>query len=196
MTKRLDDIGIRPHRLVDMTWPTHGSSIVYENAWISVREDQVTGPGGEGIYGVVAMRHPAVFVVALDADDRVCLVTLDRHTTGRSIEVPAGGSDGEDPLAAARRELLEETGFAASEWTFLGTMNALNGIADAPEHVFLATGLHRSDDATVSQAEEGIDAVDWVPFSEALTMISDGRITDGETVAALAYAGIRLGRFR
>ncbi|MFK4760370.1 NUDIX domain-containing protein [Microbacterium sp. ZW T5_45] len=179
-----------------MAWATHGSSTVYENAWISVREDRVKGPSGDGIYGVVTMRHPAVFVVAVDSEGRVCLVTLDRYTTGPSIEVPAGGSDGEDPLMAARRELLEETGFEASEWEFLGTMNALNGIADAPEHVFLATGLHRSEDATLSQAEEGIDAVDWVPFGDALTMVSEGRITDGETVAALAYAGIRLGRFR
>lgn len=180
-----------------MSWNTHDSTSVYENAWISVREDRVTGPAGDGIYGVVTMRHPAVFVVAMDADDRVCLVTLDRYTTGTSIEVPAGGSDGEDPLVAARRELLEETGLEATEWTPIGTMNALNGIADAPEHVFLARQLrHAAGDAARSQAEEGIDAVTWVPFGEVLTMIDDGRITDGETVAAIAYAGIRLGRFR
>lgn len=180
-----------------MSWQMHDSTSVYENAWISVREDRVTGPAGEGIYGVVTMRHPAVFVVAMDAEDRVCLVTLDRYTTGTSIEVPAGGSDGEDPLVAARRELLEETGFDAAEWTQIGTMNALNGIAHAPEHVFLARDLRdAAADSAHSQAEEGIDAVTWVPFDEVLEMIADGRITDGETVAAIAYAGIRLGRFR
>jgi 8-oxo-dGTP pyrophosphatase MutT (NUDIX family) len=179
-----------------MAWVTRESSTVYENRWIEVREDQVTGPAGDGIYGVVTMRHPAVFVVALDDEDRVCLVSLERYTTGISIEVPAGGSDGEDPLVAAQRELLEETGFVADEWTSLGTMNALNGIAHAPEHVFLARRLTPADDSAHTQAEEGIDAVIWVPFSEALDMIADGRITDGETVAAIAYAGIRLGRFR
>lgn len=179
-----------------MAWVTHESSTVYSNPWIQVREDRITGPGGAGIYGVVTMRHPAVFVVAVDDEDRVCLVTLERYTTGLSIEVPAGGSDGEDPVAAAQRELLEETGFVADEWVPLGIMNALNGIADAPEHVFLARGLTLADDATHAQAEEGIDAVSWVPFAEVLSMIADGRITDGETVAAITYAGIRLGRFR
>ncbi|WP_345800272.1 NUDIX hydrolase [Microbacterium sp. AZCO] len=180
-----------------MAWKTLASRTVYENRWIRVREDDVEGPHGAGIYGVVEMRHPAVFIVAMDADDRVCLVSLDRYATGgSSIEVPAGGSDGDDPLVAAKRELLEETGFAASEWTHLGGMNALNGIADAPEHVFLARDLHREADAAHSQAEEGIDAVRWMPFAEVLSLIASGGISDGETIAALALAGIRLGRFR
>lgn len=179
-----------------MSWQTNDSRLVYENPWISVREDAVTGPAGDGIYGVVTLRSPAVFVVALDDEDRVCLVTLERYTVGRSIEVPAGGSDSEDPLVAAQRELLEETGMRAAEWTAIGTMNALNGITVAPEHVYLARGLTSAGDADAAQDAEGIEEVCWVPFAEALAMIADGRITDGETVAALAYAGIRLGRFR
>ncbi|MDQ1077436.1 NUDIX hydrolase [Microbacterium sp. SORGH_AS_0969] len=178
-----------------MSWTTRATRTVYENPWIHVREDQVTGPHGDGIYGVVRMQHPAVFVIALDDEDRICLVELERYTTGRSIEVPAGGSDGEDPLVAAQRELLEETGVTASDWQYLGRMNALNGIADAPEHVYLARGLSMTD-AAASQHEEGIDAVRWIPFAEALTLVADGEITDGETIAALAFAGIRLGRFR
>ncbi|MBS1672832.1 MAG: NUDIX hydrolase [Actinobacteria bacterium] len=178
-----------------MTWRTRESRIVYDNRWISVREDQVTGPAGDGVYGVVTMKHPAVFVVALDEQDRVCLVTVERYTTGSSIEVPAGGTDGEDPLVAARRELREETGLEADEWIPLGAMNALNGVTVAPEHVFLARGVRAVADSAETQAEEGIAGMRWVPFAEALAMIADGRISDGETIAALAYAGIRLGRF-
>ena len=178
-----------------MTWQTRSTHEVYGNRWIRVREDAVTGPAGRGIYGVVEMRHPAVFVVAVDDEQRVCLVAVDRYTVGSSLEVPAGGSDGEDALHAARRELVEEAGVTASEWESLGVMNALNGIAVAPEHVFLARGIGTVQDAAHTQAEEGIDAVHWVPFADALAMIADGRITDGETIAALAYAGIRLGRF-
>ena len=74
-------------------------------------------------------------------------------------------------------------------------MNALNGIAVAPEHVFLARGLAEAEDAASSQREEGIERVVWIPFAEAVRQVAEGRIDDGETVAALAYAGISLGRF-
>ena len=179
-----------------MTWRTRASRTVYENPWIHVREDDVTGPHGDGIYGVVRMKNAAVFVVALDDEDRVVLVAVDRYTVGLSYVVPAGGSDGEDPLVAARRELREETGLDAAEWTALGRMNALNGIADAPEFVFLARGLTAAVDASVSQLEEGIREITRVPFADALAMIRRGDISDGETIAALALAGIHLGRFR
>ena len=141
-----------------MAWTTRATRTVYENPWIHVREDEVTGPHGDGIYGVVSMQNPAVFVVALDDEERGGLVGLERYTNRRSHQKNPGGADGPDSHVAAQRELLEEAGVTASEWHDLGTMNALNGIAEAPEHVFLARGLSMTD-ATHSQHEEGIDAV-------------------------------------
>ena len=185
-----------------MSWPVRRTRVAYENAWIRVHEDEVTRPdGAPGLFGVIEVRQPAVFVVALTDADEVVLVTVDRHTVGKSVEVPAGGTDGEDPLVAARRELAEETGLAAREWRRVGVMNALNGVCRAPEVVFLATGLEPVTRPGASgrvgagaRAEEGISAVRRVPVAEVLDLVRHGGITDGESVAALMFALAHLGR--
>lgn len=182
-----------------MTWPVTTTKVVYDNPWMRVREDSVVRPDGSpGIFGVVELHHPAVFVVAITDADEVVLVTVDRHTVGTSVEVPAGGSDGDDPLTAAKRELLEETGLTATTWQLVGTMNALNGLCRATESVFLATGLASAlpsgPDGHDHAAEEGITRVERVPVAEVLVRIASGRITDGETIAALMLAMVHLGR--
>lgn len=71
-------------------------------------------------------------------------------------------------------------------------MNALNGVCRAPEHVFLATGLTAAEAS--GQHEEGISGMRFVPWAEAMAMVADGTIADGESVAALFYAALALGR--
>ncbi len=148
-----------------MQWQTLESRVAYENAWIRVREDAVLRPdGAPGVYGVVQVRAPAVFVVPVTDAGEVVLVEVDRYAIGMtSWEVPAGGTDGEEPVVAAARELREEAGLAARELVDLGPVHSLNGVADAPGRVFLATGLQPV--AGAEQEAEGIVATRTVPPS-------------------------------
>jgi 8-oxo-dGTP pyrophosphatase MutT (NUDIX family) len=175
-----------------MSWRTISSKVVYRNPWISVREDQVVRPDGNlGLYGVVEST-PSAFVIALSDADELLLVTQDRYPTGRpSVEVPAGNAAHEDPLAAAQRELQEETGYVAASWTPLGVLEAMNGICTELQHVFLARELtHVGTDA---QAEDGITDVQWVPLDEVLERVRSGAITDGQSLSSLLLALLALG---
>ncbi|MBA8793233.1 8-oxo-dGTP pyrophosphatase MutT (NUDIX family) [Friedmanniella endophytica] len=181
------------------SWRTRTSRVVYENRWITVREDEVVRPdGAPGLYGVLETRSPAVFVVAVTAAEELVLVEVDRYTVGPSLEVPGGGTDGEDPVAAARRELREETGLVADDWRDLGPVHSLNGITRSPGRVLLATGARPDPGASAltaeEQAREGITAVRLVPLDELPALLAGGAITDNEALGALLLGLIALGR--
>jgi 8-oxo-dGTP pyrophosphatase MutT (NUDIX family) len=177
-----------------MRWQTLGTRVAYENPWIRVREDAVLRPDGSpGLYGVVEVRSPAVFVVPLTAAGEVVLVEVDRYAIGGlSLEVPAGGTDGEEALTAAGRELREETGLAAGSLVDLGPVHSLNGVADAPGRVVLATELTPVDGA--EQDVEGIAGVRTVSIPDLSVLIAAGEITDNESLGALLLALVHLGR--
>lgn len=177
-------------------WQTHASRTVYENDWLCVHEDDVTRPDGtRGTYGVAQLVRPAVFVVPVTEAGEAVLVRLYRYPVSRwSLEVPAGGAEGEDLLDAARRELLEEAGLEAARWTDLGEVFSLNGLADAPGRVFLARGLTEVAGHEADQREEGITAVRRVAWGDLPDLARSGEITDGETLAALQLARWELDR--
>jgi len=174
----------------DNPWKTKSSRVVYENAWISVREDEVIRPDGNpGIYGVVYIR-PSIGVVAMSDRDEVVLVGQWRYSVNRySWEVPRGGSHpGEaDMLKVAQRELAEETGVLAAHWTSLGTVDNGNGVADDVQTLYLATGLTSTQMSL--DPEEDI-TVQWHPFEEVFEMAMDGRITEVCSVAAILKVAV------
>lgn len=175
-------------------WTTVSTRRVYENAWLTVREDQVIRPDGQpGIYGVVSPRETATGVVALTDDRQVVLVGQFRYTLGiYSWELPEGGAKShETVLEAAKRELREETGLVAERWSQLGgELHISNSLTDETGFVFLAEGLEQGE-----ASPEGTEqlAVKRVPFGEALRQIDSGEINDAVTVIGLLRAARKLG---
>ena len=102
------------------TWKTLESKDIYDNPWISVREDKVINPsGGDGIYGVVHFKNLAIGIVPIDKDGYTYLVGQYRYSLEEySWEIPMGGGPLDiDKLESAKRELKEETGLVAHKWT-------------------------------------------------------------------------------
>ena len=160
---------------------------MFEGALLKVRRDVVRLPdGGQATREYI--RHPgAVAIVALFDDASVLLERQFRYPHRRVfVEVPAGKLEpGEPPLATARRELLEETGYEAGEWTRLGTLHTAIAYTDEAIELFLARKLSRKGHNRLDPGEFLETLV--VPFDEAIAMVRDGRITDSKSVCSLLW---------
>jgi ADP-ribose pyrophosphatase len=163
---------------------------VYNGRIIALRVDEVAMPGGGRAKREVVEHHGAVAIVALDEDDQVTLIHQYRHPLGRRIwELPAGLIDhlGEDPLESARRELVEEVGLAARDWSVLVDVAVSPGFTDEAVRVYLATGLTVVDRELLGDEEADLVARK-VPLDEAVRMVLAGEIVNGATVGGLLAA--------
>jgi len=182
-------------------WPVRSSSDVWRgDAPFAVRMDQVAMPDGSAEFGRLVVEHPgAVVVLAVDESERVLVLRQYRHAAAtRFVELPAGLLDvpGEDPLVAAKRELLEEGAVEADEWTLLSSLWATPGLSEERVHTYLARGLRADPDRGGFEPvhEEADMTVHWVPMSELLDGVLSGRLSDTPlAVAVLWYAarGVR-----
>ena len=177
-------------------WPVVGSEDLYRGAApFAVRSDRLHHPddGPEDAFSRIVVEHPgAAVILAVDDEERVLVVVQYRHPAGRRfVELPAGLLDkpGEDPVEAARRELLEETGFEAETWTHLGSTWSSPGITGELIHLYLAQGLAEADRGDfVAEHEEADMQLHWLPLADLVEGILAGTIADAPVVNAVLLA--------
>ncbi len=166
-------------------WETISSQLVYENPWINLTEYQVITPAGKpGIYGKVHFKNIAIGVIALDDQGNTYLVGQHRFVLDAySWEITEGGCpEGTDYLETAKRELKEETGFEANQWTEILRMHVSNSVSDEYAVVYVAQQLI----AGKSEPEDTEKlAIKKLPFTEAVQWVMEGKITDSISVAAI-----------
>ena len=174
-------------------WKTLSTRPLYDNPWISVREDQVINPGGgQGIYGVVHFKNKAIGIIPVDEEGYTWLVGQYRYALEEYCwEIPMGGGPLHiDVLESARRELKEETGFTAARWTMIARIHTSNSVTDEEGFVFLAEGLTPGE--TAPEETEDL-AVRKVHLREAVEMVMDNRITDSISVGGILKAARIMG---
>lgn len=173
----------------DNPWQTLESKPIYTNPWIELTEHQVINPsGGRGIYGVVHFRNIAVGVLPLDEENYTWLVGQYRYALREySWEIPEGGCliGKESPLDTAKRELLEETGLQAQDWTPLLKLHTSNSVTDEVGYAFVARGLtqHAAQPEDTEQLQ-----VKRLPFQTVYEMALRGDITDSLSLATIFKA--------
>ncbi len=168
-------------------WKITSSELKYKNPWIQVREDKVTAPDGTpGLFGVIKIKE-GVSVLAIDDQGCVYLTKEFHYALGReSIEVASGGIEtGETPLEAAKRELKEELGIDAQEWTELGTTDPLTTFVEKNTFLYLARKLKFGTPKVDSN--EIITPVK-VKLEKAVEMIMNNEITHGASCVTILKA--------
>ena len=169
------------------SWQTKSSKIVYENPWLTVREDQVIQPNGkDGIYGVVDSKSDSVFVVPIDENGDTYIVRQEHYTTRElAWQCVAGRTDGEPVEVAAKRELLEEASLQADDIIVLTRGRTASGMTTFKSTICVAREL--TQDASQFDTDE-IAQIKKVSFSEVKEMIFRGEITTTESIAAFLMA--------
>ena len=164
--------------------------VVFEGSYLTFRVDTVRDIDGHDHQREIVLHPGAVAIVALDGDD-VLLVRQWRHATGGALlEIPAGTidvlDDGtlEEPDVCAARELAEETGRLAGQWTHLGDFWTAPGFTDEHMHLYLARDLRPAGEDVGPEADERLELTS-MPWREAVATAERGEIHDAKSIVGL-----------
>ena len=172
------------------------SKLSYKGKVFSVFSDTVIEPGGHKNVRDVIRHNGSVVIIAVDdsknaRDPEIVFERQYRHAAGQLlIELPAGTRDpGEAPLAAAKRELIEETGYRAKKWTMLVKYFASPGFLGEWMQIYVAQDIRPGESAL--EEDENLE-VFRMRLSEAMKLVAAGKIHDGKTLIGLSlYAQAR-----
>jgi len=173
--------------------PVLDSEVAFRGLIWDVRRDRVDLGGGGAVLRDYVAHTGAVAVLVLDDEDRVLLQRQYRHPVGTELwEPPAGLLDvaGEDPVAAAARELAEEADLRAGSWWLLAQFWSSPGFTDERLRVYLARDLTPVPEAErhVREAEEADLEAAWVPLDEAVDAVLAGRVGNPSAVVGILAA--------
>lgn len=176
-------------------WITERSRHVVQDRWISVRADQCRTVEGSTISPFYVLEYPDwVQIVAVDDAENLILLRQYRHGRGIiSLELPTGAIDkfDADPIAAARRELEEETGLRSDDWELIATTAPNPANQSNQCYVVLARGV-KEGSCRQDEPSERVDIV-RTPLAEVVRQAQDGTIVQATHIAALAIVLTRLG---
>ena len=163
---------------------TLSSQLIYEGRVVKLRVDTVQTPSGRKTTREIVEHSNCVAIVAIDDNDNVLLVNQFREAVGKELlEIPAGGIDpGEDPEAAVRREMQEETGYLPRKVERLSGFYSAPGYCTEYLYLYLATDLVPSQ--LYAEDTESISLV-RVPTSQIPGLLASDGICDGKSVAGL-----------
>ena len=174
-----------------MQWVVRSEKSVFKDQWLDVREADVELPDGRHLNHKVIYSAPGAGVVVANDVGEVLLLWRHRFITDTwAYEIPIGKIDpGEDPIDAARREFIEETGWEPGPLRPLVYVQPSNGIMTSQHHIFYATSA-----TNVSPAEDQFesDRIEWIPLSKIPSLISKQKIVGGTTMSALLLAFSKL----
>ena len=166
------------------------SELSFKGRVFNVFSDTIEEPGGHRHVKDVIRHNGSVVMLAIDestdpSDPEVILERQYRHAAGQYlIELPAGSRNpNEPPLAAAKRELIEETGYRAKKWTMLLRYFASPGFLGEWMQIYLARDIREG--IATPELDEQIEII-RMPLSEIMQMIDAGKIHDGKTIIGLS----------